>query len=103
MMDIDTALHELLLTRPVTEKDIVRAYRRMAIRFHPDKTTDPDEKCWAQQKFLQVQEAYELLKGLPIDTINTPSGHEMSQETSGRAQQQPEQCAPHRTHCEEPH
>lgn len=71
-MDIDTALHELLLTRPVTENDIVLAHRRMAVRFHPDKAADPDERLWAQRKFVLIQAAYELLKGLPIETINTP-------------------------------
>jgi hypothetical protein len=101
-MDIDTALHELLLTRPVARSDIVRAYRRMAIRFHPDKTTDADEKRWAQHKFVEVQEAYELLKDLPIDTINTPPDHKMSQEASGLPHQQPGECPPHETHREEP-
>jgi curved DNA-binding protein CbpA len=43
-MDIDTALNELLLTRPVTKDQIKRAYHRMAMRFHPDKATHAEEK-----------------------------------------------------------
>ncbi|MCU0914512.1 MAG: DnaJ domain-containing protein [Planctomycetes bacterium] len=69
-MDIDKALEELLLTRPVTSDDVAGAYRRMASRFHPDQVADPEEKQWAQRKFLQVQEAYELLKKLPVEDIN---------------------------------
>jgi hypothetical protein len=89
-MDVDTALHELALTRPVTESDIVQAYRRMALRFHPDKARNPDEKRWAQRKFIQVQEAYELLKGLPIARINTSPDREEPQETGGESEKQPE-------------
>ncbi|MCX5645729.1 MAG: J domain-containing protein [Phycisphaerae bacterium] len=102
-MDIDTALHELLLTRPVTENDIVQAHRRMAMRFHPDKAADPDEKRWAQQKFVQVQEAYELLKELPTETINASPDRKVSQETSGGLGQQPEECPPQQPPHEEPH
>jgi len=68
--DIKIALDELLLSRPVTQSDIVQAYRRMAKRFHPDKATDADEKAWAAKKFVQVQTAYRLLKELPIEAIN---------------------------------
>jgi hypothetical protein len=81
-MDIDTALDELLLTRPVAENDIVQAHRRMAMRFHPDKATDPDEKRWVQQKFVRIQQAYELLKGLPIEIINGSPEHKVSEEGS---------------------
>jgi hypothetical protein len=69
-MDIDGALDELLLTRPVTRDDIVRAYRRMALRFHPDKAANPDEKVWVQKKFIRIQEAYDLLKESPAEKIN---------------------------------
>lgn len=71
-MDIDGALDELLLTRPVTRDDIVRAYRRMALRFHPDKAVNPDEKLWVQKKFVRIQEAYDLLKESPAEKINAP-------------------------------
>jgi hypothetical protein len=62
----------------------------MALRFHPDKARDPDEKRWAQQKFVQIQEAYELLKGLPIATINTSPDREEPQETDGGSEEQAE-------------
>ena len=75
-MDIDGALDELLLTRPVTRDDIVRAYRRMAVRFHPDKAVNPEEKVWVQKKFIRIQEAYDLLKESP--TTELPMASESS-------------------------
>jgi len=80
--EIDTALDELLLVRPVTKEDIAQAYRRMAKRFHPDKAIDPDEKQWVQRKFLCIQQAYELLKELPIDNINALPGSTHTKSTS---------------------
>ena len=39
------------------EEEIKKAYRRMALRFHPDKNTDAN----AEDKFKEVAEAYEVL------------------------------------------
>lgn len=38
--------------------DIKKAYRRMAMKFHPDRNTDDAE---AETKFKEVQEAYDIL------------------------------------------
>jgi hypothetical protein len=69
-MTVNEALDELVLSRPVAEKDIARAYRRMAKRFHPDAMTDPEEQRWAKAKFLRVQTAYELLTQLSVAQVN---------------------------------
>jgi len=69
-MNVDIALDELALSRPIAEEGVTQAYRRMAKRFHPDKATTTDEKLWAQKKFVRIQEAYEFLKGLSVGEIN---------------------------------
>ena len=51
--------HEILgIPRDATEKRIRKAYRRLAMRFHPDKNPREPE---AEMRFKQVQAAYETL------------------------------------------
>lgn len=47
-----------------TEEDIKKAYRQMAIRYHPDKVASMGEEYQkgAQEKFQKIQEAYENIK-----------------------------------------
>lgn len=44
--------------RNVDEKEIKKAYRRLAMKYHPDR--NPDDKS-AEAKFKEVSEAYEVL------------------------------------------
>lgn len=44
--------------RDATQDDIKRAYRRLARKYHPDVSKEPD----AQARFQEMQEAYEVLK-----------------------------------------
>ncbi|WP_133130386.1 DnaJ C-terminal domain-containing protein [Legionella yabuuchiae] len=46
------------LKRDATEKDIKMAYRRLARKYHPDISKEPN----AEEKFKELGEAYEVLK-----------------------------------------
>ncbi len=51
--------YEILgVERSVTEDDLKKAYRKLAVKFHPDK--NPDDST-AEEKFKEVGEAYEVL------------------------------------------
>jgi len=45
--------------RGASEADIKRAYKKLALKWHPDK--NPDQKELAQREFIAVQQAYEVL------------------------------------------
>ena len=47
------------LTKEATEKDIKKAYRKLAFKWHPDK--NPENKKEAEEKFKEINEAYSVL------------------------------------------
>ena len=62
--DQDSDYKILEITKSATEEEIKKAYRRMAIKFHPDKVAKEGEEVQraATEKFKKVQEAYENIK-----------------------------------------
>ena len=56
------------LTENATKNDIRKAYRKLAMQFHPDKNPDPK----ANELFIQLTEAYEfLLEDKPYQHVKT--------------------------------
>ena len=46
------------ISKGASQDEIKKAYRKMAIKYHPDK--NPDDKT-AEEKFKEAAEAYEIL------------------------------------------
>ncbi|XP_010090559.2 chaperone protein dnaJ 20, chloroplastic [Morus notabilis] len=50
-----------LSTKIVGLEDIKKAYRSMALQYHPDVCLDPSAKAESTRRFIEVQKAYETL------------------------------------------
>lgn len=46
------------VTRGATDREIKKAYRALSRKYHPDSYSDDTQKAWAEEKFREVQEAY---------------------------------------------
>lgn len=52
--------YEILeVTKTATESDIKKAYRKHALKWHPDK--NPNNQKEAEKRFKEISEAYEVL------------------------------------------
>eukprot|EP00818_Percolomonas_sp_WS_P002241 CAMPEP_0117449548 /NCGR_PEP_ID=MMETSP0759-20121206/8002_1 /TAXON_ID=63605 /ORGANISM="Percolomonas cosmopolitus, Strain WS" /LENGTH=497 /DNA_ID=CAMNT_0005242027 /DNA_START=130 /DNA_END=1626 /DNA_ORIENTATION=- len=49
------------IERGASERDIKRAYKKLAVKYHPDRFTDDEEKKDAEVKFRDIGEAYNIL------------------------------------------
>ena len=47
------------VSKTASDGDIKKAYRRLAMKYHPDRNTDDDD---AEARFKEAREAYEILK-----------------------------------------
>jgi len=67
--------YEILgVPRGASDEDIKKAYRKLAMQFHPDK--NPGKEKWANEKFKEINEAFAVLgnpdKRKQYDQFGTP-------------------------------
>jgi len=67
------------VSRSASDDEIKKAYRKLALKYHPDKNKAPE----AQEKFKQVAEAYEVLKDKEKKKIYDTYGEEGLQNGAG--------------------
>jgi len=62
--ETDSSYKILEIERTATNDEVKKAYRRMAMKYHPDKVSHlgDDYKKSADEKFRKVNEAYEKIK-----------------------------------------
>ena len=61
--EVDSAFKILEIEKSATDLEVKKAYRKMALKFHPDKVAHlgEDHQKAAREKFQKVQEAYEQI------------------------------------------
>lgn len=73
--NINLEYYDILgLIRTATEPEVKKAYRQLALKWHPDK--NPDKKEEAEAKFKQIGEAYFVLSDLKKRQIYDKHGKE---------------------------
>jgi DnaJ like chaperone protein len=62
--NVDSDYTILGITSSAADDEVKKAYRQMAIKFHPDKVASMGEEYQkgAKEKFQKIQEAYENIK-----------------------------------------
>jgi curved DNA-binding protein CbpA len=58
----------LKVNRNAAEEDLKKSYRRLAMKWHPDKNPG-DAKKEAEAKFKEISEAYEVWKCAPFPSL----------------------------------
>lgn len=62
----------LCLTRSATNADVKKAYRKLSLKYHPDRSDDPK----ADELFLEVAEAYDVLSQANTRAVYDQFGEE---------------------------
>lgn len=71
-MNLPEALDILGLDQGADRRQLRKAYRRLALRHHPDRVQGAAAKRAAEERFLQVRDAYEFLRKNPLLLARPP-------------------------------
>ena len=75
------------VAKDANPKQIKRAYKKLAVQWHPDKHTDPKAKEDAEKKFKEIALAMEVLTD-PEKRARFDRGEDMEGGGDGQQQQQ---------------
>ncbi|KZT07224.1 DnaJ-domain-containing protein [Laetiporus sulphureus 93-53] len=80
MAPVETEYYDLLGVSPdVNDTDLKKAYRKQAIKFHPDKNPSPD----AEEKFKDISKAYQVLSDPNLRAVYDRNGAKMVDKEGG--------------------
>ncbi|MCM1106682.1 MAG: DnaJ domain-containing protein [Blautia sp.] len=76
--------------RGASDEEIKKAYRSLSRRYHPDANVNNPNKAQAEERFKQVQQAYDqIMKEKQQGTAGGYSGYAQRERENGNAQQGP--------------
>ncbi|KAI9062530.1 DnaJ-domain-containing protein [Trametes sanguinea] len=80
MAPVETEYYDLLGVSPdVDDTELKKAYRRQAIKYHPDKNPSPD----AEEKFKEISKAYQILSDPNLRAVYDKNGAKMVDKEGG--------------------
>tara|TARA_A100001015_G_C15031922_1_gene733806 strand:- start:30 stop:374 length:345 start_codon:yes stop_codon:yes gene_type:complete len=81
---VDTEYYDILgIQKNALENDIKKAYRKLAVKWHPDKNQNAPNKEEIEGKFKLISEAYSILSDPQKRAIYDNFGKEGLQESGG--------------------
>jgi curved DNA-binding protein CbpA len=80
MAPVETEYYDLLgVGADVNETELKKAYRRQAMKYHPDKNPSPD----AEEKFKDISKAYQILSDPNLRAVYDKNGKTMADKEGG--------------------
>ncbi|KAI0769224.1 X-domain of DnaJ-containing-domain-containing protein [Irpex lacteus] len=80
MAPVETEYYDLLGVQPdVNDTDLKKAYRKQAIKYHPDKNPSPE----AEEMFKDISKAYQVLSDPNLRAVYDKNGAKMMEKEGG--------------------